>query len=268
MNKSTRYTYPHDTELYYDEFQLLKKNGTTRRICAPSPKLLKLQQQQLPILTNLTIERIRYNRIDDVLHGFMPNRNCVTAASKHIGFKTTIIMDISKFFDTVHRDHFRALDITLSDIMFHKDETLAQGFATSPMAANLAITSVIKRIKETLDEFLDGEEYAFTVYADDIQISTHHEDYDTTDTIKMIVTECFTEAGFEIHPHKTRIIYSKHGYRRILGISVGDDHIKPSRKVLRKIRAARHQNNGPSLGGLVNYANLNLPRSLRLPSQE
>ena len=66
-----------------------------------------------------------------------------------------------------------------------------------------------------------------------------------------------------INPKKTRIHHAKHGNRRILGIQVGEHAIYPNRKLKKKIRAARHQNNGPSLGGLVTASRLLLPKSLR-----
>ena len=257
MNAPIRYTYPDQSDMYYDEFRIPKKNGKTRRICAPSPALLDLQRSFLPWLYEVFERRATHASVLDIFHGFVPGKNCVTAACYHMDFPTTIIMDISNFFDTVsQRQHL--FDYRNSHHFFHEDGTLAQGFATSPILANIAIIETVKDIRNDLSTL--GIRTALTVYADDIQISVNTEDYDTIAAIQMIVTEHMETAGFEIHPHKTRTMFAKHGYRKILGIGVGTDHIKPSRKVIRKIRAARHQNNGPSLGGLTSYANLNLPR--------
>lgn len=260
MTSPVRYTYPHNPEMYYDEFTIPKKNGKTRRICAPSPALLTMQRAELSRLYELFNRNCIQAGITDVFHGFIPGKNCVTAAMKHIGFRTTIIMDISNFFDTVNgQRHLRPNQNMIG--FLHEDGTLAQGFATSPILASFAIGGIIRKIKLAIQE-LDIQ-YTLTVYADDIQISVNTEDYDTLAGIQLIVQEEFNQKGFEIHPHKTRTMFAKHGYRRILGIAVGEDHLKPSRKVIRKIRAAMHQNNGPSLGGLVNYANLNLPKAMR-----
>lgn len=270
MNAPIRYTYPDQPEMYYDEFRIPKKNGKTRRICAPSTALLGLQRSALQWLYAAFRGRAVQSGVLDTFHGFVPGRNCVTAANHHIGFSTTIIMDISNFFDTVSQ-HQHLPNYRNSHHFFHADGTLAQGFATSPILANIAIIETIKDISEDLSTL--GIRTALTVYADDIQISVNTEDYDTIVAIQMIVTEHMETAGFEIHPHKTRTMFAKHGYRKILGIGVGPDHIKPSRKVIRKIRAARHASQtltdanqrldaARSLGGLVNYSNLNLPRQL------
>ena len=77
------------------------------------------------------------------------------------------------------------------------------------------------------------------------------------ETLKKI-TQYFQ--SFKIHSNKTRIRYAKYGYRKILGINVGDNDIKTTRKIMRKIRAANHQENGPSLGGLITWSKLYEPK--------
>ena len=266
-----RYTYPDNPDMYYDEYQIPKKNGTYRRICAPSPALLSYQRSFLEAIES----NFRMQPGSSIYHGFVKNRNCVTAANEHVGFNTTVVMDIHNFFDTVHRQKaillgtdYDSLDavhrnaLIANDYFYHKDGTLAQGFATSPMLANIVLVQTTRTIDIGLKEAF-GYAYRMTVYADDIQISLNSENYDDSYFVTELVKEELEASGFKVHPHKTRISYAKYGYRKILGIGVGDNHIKPSRKVIRKIRAARHQQNGPSLGGLVNYANLNLPRALR-----
>ena len=79
--------------------------------------------------------------------------------------------------------------------------------------------------------------------------------------IKLAIIE-FAKHQLTINPKKTRIRHAKFGNRRILGIMV-DDSLKPSRKLKKKIRAARFQRNGPSLGGLVTASRCLRPRNLR-----
>lgn len=69
--------------------------------------------------------------------------------------------------------------------------------------------------------------------------------------------------GFSINKNKTRVRCSKAGYRKILGINVGNDHIRASRKTMRKIRAANHQGNFHSKGGLTTWSKCLLPKALR-----
>lgn len=270
---STRQFY-YNAEEYYDAFQIKKKNGTLRNICAPSRALLARQRTLLPGLNHQFEQHASRLGLQNVFHGFVKDRNCVTAASLHVGYDTTIIMDISNFFDTVTPGHMPLSPQLVEDILFTKgaNPTLAQGFATSPILANIALLEIVKNIKTSIEAFVTSN-YVMTIYADDIQISVKDLDYDALDIIKLIVQQELEQNGFQIHPHKTRITHSKYGYRKILGVMVGDNHIKPSRKLKKKIRAARHQASllnsstqphaAASLGGLVTASRLQLPRALR-----
>lgn len=253
----------------YREFYITKKNGSKRRICAPDKELLAAQRAVLPSLEQFfRLKSIELLESTQVFHGFLKNRNCVTAASQHIGYAHTISLDISNCFDSI-----RLIDIvnptillgTLSNlqaIATHKDGTLAQGFATSPILANIYLIEPISKIKRFLEAMFQ-QNFALTVYADDIQISVNQTSYQTLNLITAYVTSVMKTYNLTINPKKTRIHHAKYGNRRILGIQVGEHAINPNRKLKKKIRAARHQNNGPSLGGLVTASRLLLPKSLR-----
>ena len=253
----------------YREFYITKKNGSKRRICAPDKELLAAQRSVLPSLEAwFRSKSLALLSTLHIFHGFLKDHNCVTAANHHIGFAHTISLDISNCFDSI-----RLIDIvnptillgTLSNlqaIATHKDGTLAQGFATSPILANIYLIEPISKIKRFLESMFQ-QNFALTVYADDIQISVNQTSYQTLNLITAYVTSIMKTYNLTINPKKTRIHHAKHGNRRILGIQVGEHTINPNRKLKKKIRAARHQNNGPSLGGLVTASRLLLPKSLR-----
>lgn len=98
---------------------------------------------------------------------------------------------------------------------------------------------------------------AYTRYADDITISTNRLDilYD----FKNILKDTVAKYGYQINPSKTRLQKFTFGNRVITGVSVGEKGIKPTRKVLKKLRAARHQNNIASMNGLAEWCKLKLP---------
>jgi len=242
--------------LSYTEYSIPKKNGKVRRIFAPSPELLAKQQSDLPVLNSTFVVKEHKYGIPNILHGFIPGRSCITAAKQHIGYEHTIMMDISAFFDNVTPSH---LDIVSFPHHFHTDsdgkQFTAQGFATSPILANLAILPIVKQVDTYLTGLL-GCEYAFTVYADDVQISFNGIDFiEISQRIEQMVTILFNLQGFSMNATKTRIRHAKFGYRRILGVNVGDNHIRASRKTMRKLRCARHQAKWPSTGGLTNWRN-------------
>lgn len=249
----------------YREFTIPKKNGKKRCIVAPNEGLKKFQREQLKDL-----ERTFYNTLEshhlaaaDIFHGFLRGKNCITAAQKHIGYKATLMMDIKNFFDTVSRNNLPK-GLELDSRLFHAKGYAAQGFPSSPMIANIAAVPVISRILEQSKQNPYLRPYIITVYADDIQISTNHPEdlYGLTNT----VVEAFTHFGFDINHRKTRIRYAKHGWRRILGVNVGIAEVRATRKVMRKIRAAKHQSKtsmtaANSLGGLTTWSKCTLPKS-------
>jgi len=257
-------------EYEYKEYYIPKKNGTARRVFAPSAELLRIQRQAIPTLEAILRNAEVIYDIPNVLQGFVKDRNPVTAATEHIGYQHTIMMDITNFFDSVRKTHFplrywSQLPSKTRLLHISKDNSPTfppQGFATSPLLANIAITTIVSEIRKYLVQRFDR--FAFTVYADDIQISINSEDFiKDTSRIIDIVTFLFGQAGFQMNPHKTRIRHAKFGYRRILGVNVGDTDIRATRKTMRKLRAAKHQKNGPSAGGLTTWSRCLLPKSRR-----
>ena len=191
-----------------------------------------------------------------IFHGFVKNRNCVTAATRHIGYDHTICLDISNCFDSIRAAESMPLPYTA-----HPDGSLAQGFATSPILANTYLTNPVEELIAVLNPLF--KDFVITVYADDIQISVRSHSYDYLNLIIEFAIQTFAKYGLTINPSKTRIHHAKFGNRRILGIQVGKTSLYPNRKLRKKIRAARHQNNGASLGGLVTQSRLLLPKALR-----
>ena len=265
------------TDLSYRDFLIPKKNGKPRRISAPSKELLKYQHHLMPGLYAYHMKRERELNCENIQHGFIPNRNCVTAAIQHIGFKHTIIMDLENFFDSCNLSHFNE-GITRYKHLFHEKGHCAQGFASSPILSAIASLPMISEIKQylisahidavrnmdSLEPGVDYTSYAFTIYADDLQFSTNN-----TRLIKHIINQVTSIAeshGFKINRNKTRVRKSINGYRRILGINVGDDHIRATRKTMRKIRAADHQGNYHSKAGLTTWSKTLLPKALRARS--
>ena len=243
----------------YREFSLKKKNGKARKICAPDKDLLKYQQSQLPRLLKRFFKEIGGTNVENIHHGFIKGRNVITAAEQHIGFKATIMMDISNFFDSVMHD---MLPIDVRDWpFFHKEGGYtAQGFATSPILANIASIKMVNEINLMLQEY---KPYAFTIYADDLQISLQTEDYIKLNNVILRIGDIVKSNLFEINTGKTRIKYAKYGYRRILGVNVGDTEVRATRKIMRKIRAAEKQKQKSSLGGLRNWAKCSRPKVVK-----
>ena len=113
-------------DLSYRDFLIPKKNGKPRRISAPSKELLQYQHNLMKGLYKYHTKQESVLNCKNIQHGFIPNRNCVTAATQHIGYKHTIIMDLSDFFDSVNTSFFPKT-ITRYSHLFHKEGHCAQG---------------------------------------------------------------------------------------------------------------------------------------------
>ncbi|MBE4018912.1 hypothetical protein HJ130_07420 [Vibrio parahaemolyticus] len=55
--------------------------------------------------------------------------------------------------------------------------------------------------------------------------------------------------GFDLNARKTKILDAKNGRRVICGVGVDVETVYPTRKTLKKLRAARHQKNLSSVFG-------------------
>ena len=243
----------------YKLVKIPKKGKGFRIIAIPEPKLLYVQRGELKNLNGKLNNLLKLYNLQDVMHGFMKYKSPVTAAEKHIGYDCTIIMDITDFFDSCSREAVEKLIGKTKDEFYDDRGYLVQGFATSPVLANVCLAPVLDNIRYRLFEL--NYNHSITVYADDIQISLmlDEEGFAQQNKVISIVEEECLKYNFIIKRQKTRIRYAKHGYRRILGINVGDDALRPTRKTLRRIRAAKHQCNYSSLGGLVNCSRCNPP---------
>ena len=258
----------------YRKFEIKKRNGSTRAIYAPDSELLAYQQERLPELTTIFHKVARRANVDDLFHGFVPARNVVTAAEMHIGFNVTLSMDIVSCFDSVTPSHVPFLINT--DYLF-ADGKAAQGFATSPMIANIALIHPLKLIKEELDNIIKPGEYAITIYADDITVSLNYEKVEAVMAIAHRIEHILNKFKFQINPNKTHIRWAKYGFRRVLGVNVGDNEVRATRKIMRRIRSAKHlarhakdpdvkQHAIFSSGGLTTWSRCLRPKAARQPN--
>jgi hypothetical protein len=180
-------------------------------------------------------------------------------------------MDLSNFFDSCNKSMFPR-EITKHEPLFHKQGHCAQGFATSPMLCNIASIEFVYQLNKELKDLhsgtsnqeyqlVDYDKYAFTIYADDIQISTNNR-FLIKEIINLVELKA-NQSAFSINKNKTRVRSSESGYRKILGINVGDDHIRATRHTMRRIRASDHQGNFHSCGGLTAWSKCYYPKTLQ-----
>lgn len=237
----------------YQLHKIPKKKGF-RTIYAPDAELKTYQRNLVKAYEQYYHTQVSNTRVSNIMHGFLTGRNCVTAAQQHVSYQYTTMMDIKNFFDTIHKSMLPEF-ISKDRYLFTKAGYCAQGFPTSPILANIALIPITKTMLSKLDIITD--DYCLTIYADDITISYNNVDY--KHQIISTIKSTLKEYGFTISDKKTRTRKTYNGFRRILGINVSETGVRATRKTIRKLRAAKHQNNESSINGLQEWMKSKLP---------
>lgn len=248
-------------------------SGKYREVYSPAAQTKVIFRTLIPFL-NGVFSKIEH---DKVAYGFIPKRSCVEQAKQHIGYQYTISLDIKNFFDNITPDLVKEhIDDDLISLLFLNGAP-RQGFPTSPVISNIAFNIIDLEISKFLDSALIEKAseqykgspiafaalkrrqtygktvlYAYTRYADDLSISVNNPD--VFDIVINGLESILRKFGFELNEKKTKILYAKNGRRIICGVGVDDRGIYPTRKTLKKIRAATHQERFSSLLGLRAWA--------------
>jgi hypothetical protein len=236
--------------LYY----ISKKNGKFRRIFSLYKEQKKEFRDLLPRLEKILIKSDKNN----INYGFVRNRNCAQHAMQHIGYNYTISMDLRNFFESVKPEHIKQY---VSDEIIERcfiSGAPQQGLPTSPVIANLAFLECDQKIIDNLKSYNINAKY--TRYADDLVFSV--DDKKKIGQIIFLITKVVESCGFEINRKKTKIQNINNGRIKITGVSIDNKGVHPTRKTRKKIRAAKHQQNKPSILGLEEWSKCKLPKKM------
>jgi retron-type reverse transcriptase len=164
----------------YVEFEVPKRSGGVRRLCAPRAKLKAVQRALLEkVLAHMPAH--------PAAHGFTPGRSTVSNAKPHVGATVVVRVDLEDFFPTVHyrrveglfRAHGYGAEVAsvLAGLCTHRPRlpdgtvvwpgALPQGAPTSPAIANL----VCRRMDARLSALAKKMGANYTRYADDLSFS-------------------------------------------------------------------------------------------------
>lgn len=237
----------------YRVFKLAKGNGKFRNIYAASGDY-KVELKNM--VSNIANKMMHLDKDSEICHAFMRTRNCVTNAKKHVGHKFTLSMDLQDFFDSVTPKTVKGLLSKKELDLCFIDGVARQGLETSPAVSNLAFRKTDLAIMKAFDK--KKMQCIYTRYADDLTVSYDNESF--TPQIIQIINQAVTRAGFVVNKSKTKLQKSSNGRIIITGVAVDENGVYPTRKIIRKIRAAKHQNNADSLRGLVEWSKCKEPK--------
>ena len=241
----------------FNLFYISKRNGKFRRIFS----LYREQKSQLRELIPHLEKVLLQHDVHKVNYAFIRNRNCVENAMQHIGYKYVVSMDLENFFESVNRDHVsKYLNEEIMDQCFISGAP-QQGLPTSPIIANLAFLDCDKGILDALKK--NNILSTYTRYADDLVVSFDNKR--DIGKVIFILSNIANKAGFKINKKKTKIQNINNGRIIINGLAIDNKGLYPTRKTLKKIRAAEHRdmyrNNWRVLLGLKEWAKCNLPKN-------
>ena len=171
------YTHPDVSEMYHT-FQIPKRSGGFREICAPNDEIKTIQEEILKTFTK-KLKFLPHN----AAHGFTKKRNCKTALEVHKahGSRWFLKLDIKDFFpNTTNAILLDAMSKVYPFCLLNDDKkntliqvctlngSTPQGAPTSPMLTNMVM--VPKDVKIT--KYCKEHGLVYTRYADDILISS------------------------------------------------------------------------------------------------
>lgn len=245
----THILYVKKPETYYNTFEIPKRNGKMRIICASSGDLKVLQRKLSSMLwfyqkTIWNEKNIKPN----ISHAFEKEKSIITNARIHRNKRFVINLDLENFFDSFHfgrvQGYFEKnkdfklphdVAVIIAQIACYKGR-LPQGAPSSPIIANLICQTLdIDLLRVTKKYRLD-----YTRYADDLTFSTNNKHFiDLQDAFLAEVAEVIKKAGFSVNEKKTRIQF-KDSRQEVTGLIV-NKKLNINHDYTRKTRAMAHQ---------------------------
>ena len=211
----------------YKQFNIAKRYGGTRKICAPFPDLKLLQRRLSDLLQNCVEEINKVNGLDDqIAHGFKRKRSIITNAKGHRNRKHVFNVDLKDFFGSINFGRVRGFLMKDKHFSLHADvatvlaqiacyeNALPQGSPCSPVISNL-----IGHVLDThLVRLASHNGCTYSRYADDLTFSTNKPEFPATiakriagDEHKWLpgseLARLVKKSGFDMNPLKTRMQY-------------------------------------------------------------
>ena len=173
-SKLTHILYVKKPDSYYTTFEIPKRNGDTRAICAPSGDLKVLQKKLSNILCLFQRNIWDENGIKpNISHGFEKEKSIITNAKIHRNKRYVLNLDLASFFDSFHfgriqgyfekNNHFKLphdVAVILAQLTCYQGR-LPQGAPSSPIITNLICQSLDAHLLKAAKKYkLDYTRYA------------------------------------------------------------------------------------------------------------
>lgn len=243
--KLTQVLYVKKVDSYYKTFEIPKKSGEPRTICAPTGDLKQIQEK----LYNLLLKhqeslRSKNNICANIAQAFEKGKSIITNGEVHRNKRIVVNIDLQNFFDSFHFGRIcgffeknkdfslpHNIAIVIAQLTCYQGK-LPQGAPTSPIITNYICQIFDMRILSLAKKYrLD-----YTRYADDISFSTNDKRFiENWDLFFAELTKEVVRAGFKINEKKTRIQY-RDSRQSVTGLIV-NKKLNVDRRYYKQVRA-------------------------------
>ena len=246
--------YKQHPALKYDKFEIPKKDGGTREICAPLGPLKAIQRELAMLLNECRAEILEATKRAPLSHGFREDLSIITNAHNHTARRYVLNVDLANFFPTFNFGRVRGFFLKDKDFELNEkvatvlaqiacfENSLPQGSPCSPVIADM--------VAHVLDARLVGlakkAKVTYTRYADDLSFSTNQKNF--PEGLAKIssagsgvwvagdgLVKRIEASGFKINPVKTRMQFR--GSRQVVtGLTV-NAKVNVSQRYWRGVRS-------------------------------
>lgn len=237
------------TENCYHTFDIPKRSGGIRSICAPNRELKDIQKRLAALLQQHRQEECRRNGITpNISHAFEKKKGIITNAQIHRNKRYVVNIDLVDFFGSIHfgrvvgffeKNHnfmmSHEVATTLAQLCCYSGK-LPQGAPTSPVISNLICEVLDYRVLQIAKKFkLD-----YTRYADDLTFSTNDKAFlQQYDTFYHAIDGAIRHVGFQINGKKTKLQYCD-SRQTVTGLIV-NQKVNIDRRYYKETRAMANQ---------------------------
>jgi RNA-directed DNA polymerase len=210
--------------LKYHKFDIPKRGGGVRQICAPNPQLRVLQRHLANILYACREEIDAADKRGSLSHGFRKKHSIITNARPHKRRRYVLNLDIRDFFPSFNfgrvrgffiKNHHFALDDKIATLIAQIacfENMLPQGSPCSPVIADLISHPMDVRLAQLAKQ----NQLTYSRYADDLTFSTSRKHFPpSVATMKSAgspdwelggeLIKRIDKAGLTVNPAKTRM---------------------------------------------------------------
>lgn len=242
---------PKNDKHRYRSFEISKKSGGFRQICAPCGNLKWIQ------LCLNEIFKALYKPSPYAM-GFTEGKSIVDNARIHTNQNYVFNIDLKDFFPSIDQARvWKRLQLppfnfnakvagviagfcSIKSVRYTDNEpysecfVLPQGAPTSPLLTNAVCDTLDRRLHGLAKRF--GLHYSR--YADDITFSSMHNVYQSDSEFRKELERIITDQHFKINEKKTRLCHCS-SRQEVTGLTVGQK-INVTRKYVKDIRAILH----------------------------